>query len=70
MKSITLGTSGPTIGRLGLGLMGMLGGDAGAAADAAASLDFGTIIQSVIGGGAGGAVLTAIIGMIKKALVK
>jgi hypothetical protein len=50
--------------------MGMLGGDAGAAAGAVANLDFGAIIQSVAGGGVGGAVLTAIIGMVKKALVK
>jgi hypothetical protein len=48
----------------------MMGGDAAAAAGAAAGLDFGAIIQSVAGGGIGGAVLTVIAGMIKKALVK
>jgi hypothetical protein len=53
--------------------MGMLGGDGAAVADAAAGasgLDIGSIIQSVAGGGIGGAVLTAIVGMLKKALVK
>lgn len=39
-----------------------------AAADAAtavSSLDIGSIITQVVGGGAGGAILTAVIGMIK-----
>jgi hypothetical protein len=75
LKNLSLGTAGNSVaGAVGGGLGGlhmvMLGGDAGAAADAAANLDIGAIIQSVIGGGAGGAVLTAILGMLKKALVK
>lgn len=72
LKNLSLGTAGNSVagavgGGLGGVLMGMLGGDAGAAA---ANLDIGTIIQSVAGGGIGGAVLTAIVGMLKKALVK
>ena len=75
LKNLSLGTAGNSIagalgGGLGGVLMGMLGGDAGAAAGAAANLDFGAIIQSVAGRGIGGAVLTAILGMVKKAMVK
>lgn len=36
-----------------------------AAATAVSTLDIGTLIKSIVGGGAGGAILTAIIGMIK-----
>jgi hypothetical protein len=50
--------------------MGMLGGAAPDAAAAASGLDIGAIIQSVAGGGVGGAVLTVIAGYLKKALVK
>jgi hypothetical protein len=38
---------------------------ADAAAAATSGLDIGSIISSLIGGGAGGAILTAIIGAIK-----
>ena len=38
---------------------------ADAAATATSGLDIGSIISSLIGGGAGGAILTAIIGAIK-----
>jgi hypothetical protein len=75
LKNLSLGTAGNSVvgavgGGLGGVLMGMLGMDPAAAGDAAASLDIGAIIQSVAGGGIGGAVLTAIVGMIKKAMVK
>jgi hypothetical protein len=75
LKNLSLGTAGNSVagavgGGLGGLLMGMLGGDGAAVADAAAGLDLTAIIQSVAGGGVGGAVLTAIIGMVKKALVK
>lgn len=75
LKNLSLGTAGNSVagavgGGLGGLILGMLGGDGAAAADAAASLDIGAIIQSVAGGGIGGAVLTAILGFVKKALVK
>jgi hypothetical protein len=78
LKNLSLGTAGNSVagavgGGLGGLLMGMLGGDGAAVADAAAGaggLDLGAIIQSVAGGGVGGAVLTAILGYVKKALVK
>ncbi len=74
LKNLSLGTAGNSItgavgGGLGGVILAMLGGD-GAAADAAKSLDLNAIIQSVAGGGVGGAVLTAILGAIRKALVK
>lgn len=74
MKNISLGTAGNSVaggvgGLLGGLLTGMLGGEAGAALDMS-NLDIGAIVQAVAGGGVGGAVLTAIIGMVKKALVK
>jgi hypothetical protein len=78
LKNLSLGTAGNSVagavgGGLGGLLMGMLGGDGAAVADAAAGasgLDLGAIIQSVAGGGVGGAVLTLILGFVKKALVK
>jgi hypothetical protein len=79
LKNLSLGTLGNSAaGAVGGGLgglvLGLLGGDAGsateAAAGAAANLDLTAIIQSVAGGGIGGAVLTAILGYVKKALAK
>ncbi|MES2817310.1 MAG: hypothetical protein V4720_20565 [Pseudomonadota bacterium] len=75
LKNLSLGTAGNSVvgavgGGLGGLLMGMLGGDPAAAADAAGGLDIGALVQSVAGGGVGGAILTAIAGMLKKALVK
>ncbi len=75
LKNLSLGTAGNSVvgavgGGLGGVLMGMLGGGAPDAAAAASGMDIGTIIQSVAGGGVGGAVLTAILGFVKKALVK
>lgn len=73
LKNLSLGTTGNSVagavgGGLGGLLMGMLGGDAGAAA--ASGLDPSAIIQSLAGGGVGGALLTLILGFLKKALVK
>jgi len=43
-------------------MIGMGGGDPGAA------MDIGSILSSVAGGGVGGGVVMAVIGMIKKAM--
>ena len=70
MKNLSLGTLGNSIagilgGGLGGQLLGMLGlattGDAGA-------MDLGGIIGSIAGGGVGGGVLMAIVGLIKNAM--
>jgi hypothetical protein len=75
MKGLSLGTAGNSVagavgGGLGGLLMGMMGGDGAAAAGAMENLDIAAIIQSIAGGGIGGAVLTAILGMLKKAIAK
>jgi hypothetical protein len=79
-KNINLGTLwNSVVGALGGGLGGQIlsvlgvggaaaAGAAGAADGGAAGLDAMAIIQSVLGGGAGGGVLMAIVGMIKKAM--
>jgi uncharacterized membrane protein YeaQ/YmgE (transglycosylase-associated protein family) len=70
MKKLSLGTIGNSIaGILGGGIGGQLLGLLGMA-PAAGSGDLGGIISSILGGGVGGGVLMAIIGAIKKALVK
>ncbi|NJM81871.1 MAG: hypothetical protein HC844_04640 [Tabrizicola sp.] len=75
LKNMSLGTAGNSIvGALGGGLggviMGMLGGGGADAAAAASGLDMTAIIQAVAGGGAGGAILTAVLGMAKKMMAK
>ena len=79
MSGVASGATGGGVPHLGrrlsrwLALLSMLGlGGAGDAAAAATSsgLDIGSIVQSVVGGGAGGGILVAIVGAIKKALVK
>ena len=69
LKNLSLGTAGNSIaGAVGGGLGGLLTGVlAGAPIE---GMDMNAIIQSIAGGGIGGAVLTAIAGMLKKALVK
>ena len=58
-------------GGLGAQLLGILGvGGAAAAAGSAGGMDIGSIISQVAGGGVGGGVLLAIIGMIKNAMAK
>jgi hypothetical protein len=73
-KNLSLGTAGNSVvggvgGLLGGLLTSMMGGAAGAGIDFS-NLDIGALVQSVAGGGIGGAVLTVIAGMLKKALVK
>lgn len=72
-KNLSLGPIVNTI----VGLIGGLGGGqlltmlgAGDAAAAASNMDLTTIIQSILGGGVGGGALVAIVGALKKALVK
>lgn len=71
MKSSDLGTLGNTIaGLVGGGVLGQIvtmlfSSGAVEAAAGAAGLDLGAIVASVASGGIGGAVLTAIAGMLK-----
>lgn len=70
MKKLSLGTLGNSIvGILGGGLGGQLLGMLGVATGSG-GMDLSGIIGSIAGGGVGGGVLLAIIGVIKKALVK
>lgn len=74
-------TKSPGLGGAGNSIVGAIGGvvlgqiierftggaiPADAAAQAASSLDIGSIISSLVGGGAGGAILAGIIGALKK----
>jgi len=70
MKKLSLGAIGNSIvGILGGGLGGLLLGLLGLAPTAVSGgLDLNNIIASVLSGGAGGGVLLAVIGFIKKAL--
>ncbi|HAF01265.1 MAG TPA: hypothetical protein DCO68_06040 [Methylophilaceae bacterium] len=72
MKDSSMGTLlNSVVGILGGGLGGQLLGMLGVGGAAAAgSMDIGSIISQVAGGGVGGAVLLAIIGMIKNAMAK
>jgi len=72
LKNLSLGTVGNTIagilgGGIGGQLLGMLG--VGGAA-AAGGMDLAGIVSSIAGGGVGGGVLMAIIGLIKKVFAK
>lgn len=66
-SDLSLGTIGNTV----VGLLGGLGGGTaiagllGGGAEAAAGLDIGGLVAQAAGGGAGGAILTAVVGMIK-----
>ena len=57
-------------GGLGAQLLGMLGVGGAAAVGSAGGMDIGAIISQVAGGGVGGAVLLAIVGIIKNAMAK
>lgn len=74
MPNSSLGTlwnsvAGIVGGGLGSQLLGMVVPSLGAAA-AGGGTDIGSILAQVAGGGVGGGVLMAIIGMIKKAMAK
>ncbi|MFW5426314.1 MAG: hypothetical protein ACKE8G_07435 [Methylophagaceae bacterium] len=72
MKNLSLGTVGNSIvGLLGGGIGGQVMGMLGMGGAAAGSgLDIGSILSTVAGGGIGGGVLLAVVGMIKKMLAK
>ncbi|MGH8658280.1 MAG: hypothetical protein ACREV4_07340 [Gammaproteobacteria bacterium] len=75
LKNLSLGPVGNSIvgilgGGLGGQLLGMLGAGGTGAGAAASGLDIGSIISNVAGGGVGGAVLMAIVGLIRQAMSK
>ena len=75
LKKFSLGTVGNSIvgiigGGLGGQILGMLGMSGAGAAAAGGGMDMGSIVSSVAGGGVGGAVLMAIIGVIRQAMNK
>ncbi|MDR0809263.1 MAG: hypothetical protein LBE86_09105 [Gemmobacter sp.] len=71
-KGLKSADLGPIVNSI-IGLIGGVGGGQilqQMGGNASAGLDLGVIIQQVLGGGVGGAVLVAIVGALKKALVK
>ena len=71
MKNLSLGTIGNSlVGILGGGIGGQLMGMLGMGSAAGSGLDIASILSTVAGGGIGGGVLLAVVGMIKKMLVK
>ena len=70
MKNFSLGTLwNSVIGILGGGLGGQILGMIGLG-DGGGEMDLGGVIGSIAGGGVGGGVVLAVIGMIKKAMTK
>jgi hypothetical protein len=72
-KNLSLGTAGNSVvggvgGLLGGLLTSMMAGG-GAGLDLS-NLDIAALVQTIGGGGIGGAILTVVAGMLKKALVK
>ncbi|MCX5519084.1 hypothetical protein OSH10_11615 [Kaistia defluvii] len=71
LKEKSLGTTGNSIAGgvggiiLGQILQALMGGAAPDAGAAMAGMDIGKIVTDIVGGGAGGAILTAIVGMLK-----
>ena len=71
MKDRSLGTAGNSIaGALGGGIVGqilqaLLAGGAVDGAAAASGLDIGSLVTDIVGGGAGGAILTTILAVLK-----
>ncbi|MBT8269752.1 MAG: hypothetical protein HKO67_08615 [Flavobacteriaceae bacterium] len=75
MKKFSLGTMWNSIvgilgGGIGGTVLGMLGLGGAETAEAAGSMDLGSIVGSVAGGGVGGGIILAIVGAIKNALNK
>ena len=71
LKNASLGPVGNSIvGILGGGLGGQLLGMLGAGAATGGGLDAASIISSIAGGGVGGGVLMAIVGLIRKSMTR
>lgn len=71
LKNLDLGPLGNSIaGIIGGGLGQQILASLGSADAAAAGLDFGSIIQSVAGGGVGGGIVMVIVGVIRSMMAK
>jgi uncharacterized membrane protein YeaQ/YmgE (transglycosylase-associated protein family) len=75
LKKFNLGPIGNSIaglvgGALGGQLLGMLTSGGAAAAVPASGMDLSSIVSSVAGGGVGGAVVLAIVGLVKSQMSK
>jgi uncharacterized membrane protein YeaQ/YmgE (transglycosylase-associated protein family) len=71
MKNLSMGTLlNSVVGILGGGIGGKVLGLLGLGTAAAGSMDISSILSSVAGGGVGGGILLAIVGLIKKMMAK
>ena len=68
---VSLGQTGNSLaGAVGGLILGQLGGMVIPMLQAGGGIDIGSIVSQVVGGGVGGAVLTAIVGAIKNGMAK
>ncbi len=70
LKQFDLGSLGNTIaGAVGGGVLGQIL-QAVLTSTAGSGLDIGSILQDVVGGGAGGAILTVVVGLLRRTMAK
>jgi hypothetical protein len=71
LKDLSLGKPGDAIsGAIGGGIVGQILGSVLGGGGEVGGMDVASVVKDIIGGGAGGAVVMAIIGMVRNAMMK